>query len=335
MAVGGGNRYVVVALREAFTSQPAAAYLARVRPICARAEVLGARLIAWGADALALAWDLDSLEEAVSLATSIGDELLPLQHAWACGMAEGELEPLSPEGQRMHLSWGEALSSAMALARTARAGEVLLDGNLAAAQASRLRTLGVRSGVEGGRRVRGWRLDLASPWKGALRTDPIDDLDAAGTDRVLPDDLPSSDVLDAVEAAEAAVSAEGPEAPTLRPPATAMWAREGLSELRRARAHAEQEPSPVRCRAGLALAMGLSVAGRSEEALLEGLDALARGREAQDAAAIAACIAFLAKLYGGLGKAEAAASLRHLAALSHAMPSAVPSVGSEESNRDD
>jgi hypothetical protein len=81
--------------------------------------------------------------------------------------------------------------------------------------------------------------------------------------------------------------------------------------------------------------MGLSVAGRSEEALLEGLDALARGREAQDPAAIAACIAFLAKLYGGVGKAEAAASLRRLAAESPLMPSARRSVGSVESNDDD
>ena len=331
------NRYIVVAVREALAgAEPSSAYLERARPICARAEVLGARLIAWGADALALAWDGDSLEEAVSLATSIGNELSPLQHAWACGVAEGGLEPLSPEGQRMHLAWGEALSSAMALARVARAGEVLLDGSLAAAQPGPLAILGVRSAAEGGRRVRGWRLDVANPWKRpAGATDPGDPSEAAQTDKVLPEDLPSSDVIEAAEAAEAAVSADELEAPTtVRRPAV-TWAREGLSELRRARAHAEQEPAPVRCRAGLALAMGLSVAGRSEEALLEGLDALARGREAQDSAAIVACIAFLAKLYGGAGKAEAAASLRRLAAESPLMPSARRSVGSVESNNDD
>jgi hypothetical protein len=183
--------------------------------------------------------------------------------------------------------------------------------------------------------VRGWRLDVANPWKRpAGAADPGDPSEAAQTDKVLPDDLPSSDVIEAAEAAEAAVSADEPEAPTLRQPST-TWAREGLSELRRARAHAEREPAPVRCRAGLALAMGLSVAGRSEEALLEGLDALARGREAQDPAAVTACIAFLAKLYGGVGKAEAAASLRRLAAESPLMPSARRSVGSVESNNDD
>ena len=331
----GKERYIVVALREALAGpEPASAYLERARPICAKAEVLGARLVAWGADALALAWDLDSIEEAVSLAASIRDELLPLQQGWACGIAEGELEPLSPEGQRMHLSWGEALSSAMALARLARAGEVLLDGSLAAVRTRRLVVLGVRSGAEGRRRVRGWRLNLASPWRSALAVDPPDALEAAESDRVLPEDVPSSDVTEAVEAAEAAVSAEEPDVPTLRPPA-ATWAREGLSELRRARTHAEHEPAPVRCRAGLALAMGLSVAGRSEEALLEGLDALARGREAQDPAAVAACVAFLAKLYGMMGKAEAAASLRQLAAAAPLMPPAGSSVGSIESSNDD
>jgi hypothetical protein len=333
--VGDGNRYIVVALREALAGlEQGSAYLDRARPICATAEVLGARLIAWGPDALALSWDQDSLEEAVSLATSIGKELEPLQHAWACGMAEGELEPLSTEGQRMHLAWGEALSSAMALARVARAGEVLLDGSLAAAQGSPLAILGIRSGAEGGRRVRGWRLDVANPWKRPAPAGHVDLPEAAQTDKVLPADLPSSDVVEAAEAAEAAVSAEEPEGPTLRPPAAA-WAREGLSELRRVRAHAEEEPAPVRCRAGLALAMGLSVAGRSEEALLEGLDALARGREAQDPAAIAACVAFLAKLYGGVGKAEAAASLRRLASASPLMPSGERPVGSVESNSDD
>jgi hypothetical protein len=333
--VGDGNRYIVVALREALAgAEQGSAYLERARPICATAEVLGARLIAWGADALAVAWDQDSLEEAVSLATSIGNELEPLRHAWACGIAEGELEPLSTEGQRMHLAWGEALSSAMALARVARAGEVLMDGSLAASQTNALAILGVRSGAEGGRRVRGWRLDVVNPWKRPAAAGQVDSSEAAQTDKVLPADLPSSDVIEAAEAAEAAVSAEESEAPTLRPPA-ATWAREGLSELRRVRAHAEQEPAPVRCRAGLALAMGLSVAGRSEEALLEGLDALARGREAQDPAAIAACIAFLAKLYGGVGKAEAAASLRRLASESPLMPSGARSVGSVESKSDD
>jgi hypothetical protein len=56
--------------------------------------------------------------------------------------------------------------------------------------------------------------------------------------------------------------------------------------------------------------MTLCLAGRADEALLEGLDALARAREAKDPRAIDASLALLAKLYASAGYADAAAALR-------------------------
>ena len=87
------------------------------------------------------------------------------ERAWACGMAEGELEPLAPDGARMQLAWGEALLPAASLARVARAGEVLVDGDVRALRAGQLSLIGARAATDAGQRVRGWKLDLAHPWK--------------------------------------------------------------------------------------------------------------------------------------------------------------------------
>src|SRR5208337_2502115 len=106
------------------TPGPAGAYLARARSMCSRGEALGGRLVAWSAALLGVAWDTESMEEAMLLATSIREEALIPTRAWACGLAEGEMEALAPDGARMHLAWGEALLRAASLARIARAGEV-------------------------------------------------------------------------------------------------------------------------------------------------------------------------------------------------------------------
>lgn len=62
----------------------------------------------------------------------------------------------------------------------------------------------------------------------------------------------------------------------------------------------------MQCQAALALALAQQTAGRPDEALLEGLDALARAREARDSRAQAACLAFLAKLFARVGAAAGA-----------------------------
>src|SRR5262249_23469327 len=61
--------------------------------------------------------------------------------------------------------WGPPLVVAVALARIARAGEVLLDPRLPANATGELLTRGSRVELDGGKRVRGLRLDTAQPWR--------------------------------------------------------------------------------------------------------------------------------------------------------------------------
>jgi hypothetical protein len=85
---------------------------------------------------------------------------------------------------------------------------------------------------------------------------------------------------------------------------------EALRSLRALRTGAEQ-PASMRSRAqsALALGVGLAAANRPDEALIEALDALARAREGRDARAAGACLAFLAKLYGGAQRGDDAEAL--------------------------
>ncbi len=282
------NRHIVVAFRmppAAMSPGPEGGYLSRARSLCARGEALGGRLVAWSAAIAAMAWDTDSIEEAVLLATSMvqvsttppgggrGDQVSTTppgcgraveearseERAWAVGIAEGELEPLAPDGARMQLAWGQALLLATTLSRVARGGEVLVDGEVPALRTGRLSVLGARTATDQGLLVRGWRLDLGQPWKPAP---------------------PASVVA---------------SPPVLRGEPSRIEEGGTLSS---------------RCHAALALAMTLSTEGRAADALLEALDALARAREASDPKAIDACTALLAKLYSGAGHPSAAAALR-------------------------
>jgi hypothetical protein len=348
------ERQIVVAFRmppAGLLPGPEGPYLARARSMCSRGEALGGRLVAWSAALLAMAWDTDSIEEAFELATSLREESSASERAWTCGIAEGELEALAPDGQRMHLAWGEALRSAASLARIAKGGEVLVDGDVRALRAGQLALVGARSATDAGQRVRGWRLDLEHPWKrGAPGFEHREDSDATivvtagdlvvtdpeGADATQPmpasdffdDELSTSDVLQVIEAA-----ALEPE-PFQEEPSTSARRREGtladrvralsrhdknrdpvlaIAELRRARVRANDAPPTVRCQAALALAMALSIAGRVEEGLLEALDALASARVAQDARAVNASVALISKLYAGAGFPDAAKTLRDVA----------------------
>lgn len=338
-------REIVVAFRmppAGMTRGPEGAYLTRARSMCSRGEALGGRLVAWSAALLAMAWEPDSIEEALLLATSIHEEALSVERAWSCGMAEGELEPLAPDGARMQLAWGEALLAAASLARIAKSGEVLVDGDVRALRAGQLSLLGSRAATDAGQRVRGWRLDLEHPWKrgadaaAADVTDryilpppadePSQDLDLGGVTQEMPvlspEDLATFEILQIVEATAPPEPPPSSQPQSRRETALADRMRriasgdessdavEVLAELRRARARAEGASPPVRCQASLALAMALAMAGRPEEALLEAVDALARAREAQDPKALGACMALLAKLYAGAGRTEEAQALR-------------------------
>ncbi len=161
-------RQIVVAFRmppAGLTPGAEGPYLVRARSMCARGEALGGRLVAWSAALLAMAWETDAIEEAVELATSLREESSAPERAWTCGLAEGELEALAPDGARMSLAWGEALVSAASLARVAKAGEVLVDGDVRVLRSGQLALIGARSSTDAGQRVRGWRLDLDRPWK--------------------------------------------------------------------------------------------------------------------------------------------------------------------------
>jgi hypothetical protein len=84
---------------------------------------------------------------------------------------------------------------------------------------------------------------------------------------------------------------------------------DALRALGAARIKADSSTPAKRCQAALALAVGLAFAGRTDEALLEGLDALARAREGKDNRASRACLAFLAKLYTSVGRTTDAGHL--------------------------
>ena len=80
---------------------------------------------------------------------------------------------------------------------------------------------------------------------------------------------------------------------------------DALRVLRRTRSSLDPRDHKQRCQTSLAIGVALSVAGRSQEALLEGMDALARARHVGDDHGAQACLAFLAKLYTSVGRAEA------------------------------
>jgi hypothetical protein len=319
-------------------------FLLRARSLCARGEALGARLVAWTGAGLSLAWESDAIEEAILCAVSVREEVLASDRAWSCGIAEGELEPLAPDGQRMHLACGPALTAAASLARIARPGAVLVDGDLRALRAGQLALLVARTATDAGRRVRGWRLDLERPWKRGVLDESLAPADS--TDRYIfpPEESDvligreGTHILDAgatqpmpavtfattegspTDVRELVDATSDPSAPPPSPLADKVRRlalgqsgagdpADALVELRRVRAAAEGGPPAGRCQAALALAVALSVAQRPEEALLEALDALARAREAEDAKAVAACRALLAKLYAAAGRSEEASAL--------------------------
>ncbi len=82
---------------------------------------------------------------------------------------------------------------------------------------------------------------------------------------------------------------------------------DALRLLRRAKDGAKDLAPQDRSRAALALGVALAAAGRGTEALLEGLEALARAREAEDHRGELACAKFLARLSTAAGSLDAAA----------------------------
>jgi hypothetical protein len=141
-----------------------ASYLERARSVTSRAEALGASLVAWSATTFAFAWDVESVEEAITFATSLTEDVSTPALSWASGIAEGDMELLAAKG-RADLAWGDPLVSAVALARIAHPGEVLLDPGLRAVHVGELATHGMRTSSDMGKRVSGLRLNTSHPWR--------------------------------------------------------------------------------------------------------------------------------------------------------------------------
>ena len=85
---------------------------------------------------------------------------------------------------------------------------------------------------------------------------------------------------------------------------------DALRVLRRTRGKLDPKDHRRRCQTSLALGVALSAAGRPQEALLEGMDALARARQIDDERGAKACLAFLAKLYTSVSRDAEADLLR-------------------------
>lgn len=128
-----------------------------------RAEKLGAQVVGWHAASFAVAFAPESLEGLVELLTS--DETHAL--GFSIGVSQGALGSVGAARDRLELAWGPPLVVAWALARVARAGEVLIDPELEAVREERLLVRGSRIGLLGSARVRGARLDLRHPFQPA------------------------------------------------------------------------------------------------------------------------------------------------------------------------
>jgi hypothetical protein len=81
---------------------------------------------------------------------------------------------------------------------------------------------------------------------------------------------------------------------------------DAIRRLRDAAGETRRTGSRDRCRAALALAVALAATGRHEEALIEGLDALARARELADERGEHACLRFLSQLSAMAGHHDVA-----------------------------
>jgi hypothetical protein len=147
-----------------------AGYLERARALGERASALGGTLAAWSAVTLAFSWDASGIDGAIVFATEAVQDRASGKDPWASGIAEGSMEPFSPDDAgdtRASLGWGTPLVDAVALARIAAPGEVLVDARVEALSAGELLVVGSKISFDAGRRVRGARLDIRQPWRTA------------------------------------------------------------------------------------------------------------------------------------------------------------------------
>ena len=311
-------------------------YLDRALALKQRAEAHGATLCAWSALTFSFDFDPDELEEATSLA-ALAQEKIPEDERFGAGIAAGEMRTLGEGGGMAKLGWGAPLVAAAILSRDARAGEVLIDGEMLARFSAELADLGFR--------VSGERRQLLPAARMSLPPPPIVDLRSVAVPlppppRVLQQSYPfgpptappppNSARADAGDqTAELARQAllqgnmaaldllleklrvTGEHAELVERMAGLVALRRGATAegLRRLRDAAESVKEPAQqARSRLAYGVALAAAGRTEGALLEALEALSRARAGDDAPGERACALFLARLSAGAGHPEAASA---------------------------
>jgi hypothetical protein len=134
---------VVVSFRGAIVPDASAQtrYLERALATKKRAEAHGATLCAWSAQTFSFDFAADELEEALSLA-ALAMSADASGEAFMVGVSQGEISVVGEGGSFASLSWGPPLVAAVALARDAKSGEVLLDPALVSARGPELVKLG-------------------------------------------------------------------------------------------------------------------------------------------------------------------------------------------------
>lgn len=269
-------------------SEELALHFERARRVRDHATALGGSLCAWSPDGFAIELLADCVEEALVLVGQATDEAAqtPELAAFAIGISQGTMTVLAEVSPFGALGFGTPLVVASALAKIARPGEVLLDPEMPAVAQGELPTYGMSAGAAGKLRVRGLVLDpLHLP---ALSSPSVEETSPKSRGSLKPGQSSGPERRHGIEALSKGELAEA---------LTAL--RKGVEKTRSA-------PPMERARAKLAHAVGLFANGREHEALLEGLDALARAREAEDARGEEACARFLAKLSESVGKRELA-----------------------------
>jgi hypothetical protein len=329
---------IVVSFRGAMPPGGDKTYLERALALKQRAEAHGATLCAWSALTFSFEFDPDEIEEAASLA-ALAQESIPEGERFGAGIASGEMRTLGDGGGMAKLGWGAPLVAAALLARDARAGEVLIDGELLARRGTELTKLGFRVSGERRQLLPAARHSLPPPV--AVVDMPRRSVPPPPPPRVLqqsypfgPPSTPAAAVSSpgsghegSDQTAELARQAllqgnmaaldllleklrvTGEHAELVERMAGLVALRRGATAegLRRLRDAAESVKEPAQqARSRLAYGVALAAAGRTDGALLEALEALSRARAGGDAVGERACALFLARLSAGAGHASAA-----------------------------
>ena len=256
---------------------------------------------------------------------------------FGAGIAEGEMSAVGEGGSLAALSWGMPLVRAVVLSSSARAGEVLVDVELFARREREIEALGFHCVGESAKRlVPGPAPAVAEP----VSTRLLEPLPSTRTPSMPPPSFstevprftgsrppppgsvrppdPLADMakrallqgdVPALERLTAQLRETGEHGDLVERMSGLVALRRGATAdaLRRLRNAAEAVAEPAqKARARLAYAVALASAGRSENALLEALEAMARAREAFDLLGEHACALFLARLSAATGHQDAA-----------------------------